>query len=55
MLPYYPVPGAGLIKDVVLVDQIKCLAWQVRSVQCVEFTPKRLAEEGQAKIEPLLL
>ncbi len=49
------LPPELKIQGVILVDQIKCLDWQVRSVQFVESAPTGVVEEVQAKLEPLLL
>ncbi len=49
------LPSGLTIQGVILADQIKCLDWQARGVQFVEFAPKSVIREVQAKIEPLLL
>ncbi|ANV83646.1 mRNA-degrading endonuclease [Picosynechococcus sp. PCC 7003] len=42
------------IQGVILVDQIKCLDWQVRQVRFVETAPQNIVEEVQAKLKPLI-
>ncbi|NJK72611.1 MAG: endoribonuclease MazF [Synechococcaceae cyanobacterium SM2_3_60] len=54
--PFEVILPPGLkIQGVILVDQIKCLDWQVRHAQFVESVPRAVVEDVQAKIEPLLL
>jgi mRNA interferase MazF len=50
-----PLPPELQTQGVILVDQIKCLAWKARNVQFVESAPESVVEEVQAKIEPLIL
>ncbi|MEB3224853.1 MAG: endoribonuclease MazF [Synechococcus sp.] len=49
-----PLPPDLQIQGVILVDQIKCLDWQVRQVQFVETVPQNIVEEVQAKLKPLI-
>jgi mRNA interferase MazF len=48
------LPEGLTTKGVILVDQVKCLDWQVRNVKFVEAVPDKLIAEVQARIEPLL-
>lgn len=49
------LPSGLKTHGVILIDQIKCLDWKVRSVQFVESVPEAVIEEVQARIEPLIL
>ena len=48
------LPEGLTTTGVLLVDQVKCLDWQVRKVKFVESVPAELIEEVQARLEPLL-
>lgn len=49
------LPDGLQVQGAILVDQIRCLDWNARSIRFVESVPENVIEEVQAKIQPLIL
>jgi len=49
-----PLPDGLQVQGAILVDQIRCLDWNARSIRFVEAVADAVIEEVQAKIYPLI-
>ena len=49
-----PVPATGVVKGVVLADQIRSLDWRARRARRIAAAPQAVIEEVRAKLRALL-